>query len=117
MGIILTEKGVQSGCATFLAKSTNLSAYRLKELESLFERAFPNVKGIEQLEDAIEGEQTTETALARLFGDNPHILLNSTSARSPGIVLQFAEALPFLPRVAVRLQILGRYSLTACARS
>jgi hypothetical protein len=36
MGIILTEKGVQSGCATFLAKSTNLSAYRLKELESLF---------------------------------------------------------------------------------
>ena len=71
MGIILTEKGVQSGCATFLAKSTNLSAYRLKELESLFERAFPNVKGIEQLEDAIEGEQTTETALARLFEDNP----------------------------------------------
>jgi hypothetical protein len=76
MGIILTEKGVQSGCAIFLAKSTNLSAYRLKELESLFERAFPNVKGIEQLEDAIEGEQSTEAALARLFEDNPHILLN-----------------------------------------
>ena len=29
-----------------------------------------------RLEDAIEGEQTTEAALARLFEDNPHILLN-----------------------------------------
>lgn len=76
MGILLTEKGVQSGCEQYIGNNTNLRAYKFKDLSSQFERAFPYISGVEELERVILDEHTTEEALVDLFRNNQHLLRN-----------------------------------------